>query len=399
MRWPAVGCVIAGAVLGAVLLTWPTSSSSQAQVQARFTDSDGLVVFEQQPTGLLGTSAPDGSHRVMLTKVGTLQGTDLPVASSDGRYLVTIEGQLVTMGRAGPVSISNLDQPAGVQTSGYPWLDASFADGSKYVEATECYASGSGLTQSWIADLMPTVGGPGHVLGTVTNSVGDPTSAGSVEAVPASLPAASSGSQCASQGAVPDKALELLQPGQAPRTILTAAELGHALGLAPGTPLELSAAPNPGGNWLALDVTVGAPQTAAAYEMARHEAVVITRTGKIVAHSPSLGGRWSPDGRQIAFCQAFRRTAAEPAVTVWTVGGAARTIALPGHHDLGCSQLLWSTDGSQLIYSAYVSSKGLTSADDLQRGWTVIDLRSGRVHDVTAPGQPAAWLPSAGAAR
>jgi hypothetical protein len=24
----------------------------------------------------------------------------------------------------------------------------------------------------------------------------------------------------------------------------------------------------------------------------------------------------------------------------------------------------------------------------------VIDLRSGRVHDVTAPGQPAAWLPA-----
>jgi len=29
----------------------------------------------------------------------------------------------------------------------------------------------------------------------------------------------------------------------------------------------------------------------------------------------------------------------------------------------------------------------------LQHGWTVIDLRSGRVLDVTAPGQPAAWLP------
>ena len=67
---------------------------------------------------------------------------------------------------------------------------------------------------------------------------------------------------------------------------------------------------------------------------------------------------------------------------------------LPGHHDVGCNQLLWSPDGSQLIYAAQATDRGLTQADNQQHGWTVIDLRSGRVHDVTAPGQPAAWLPS-----
>ena len=66
---------------------------------------------------------------------------------------------------------------------------------------------------------------------------------------------------------------------------------------------------------------------------------------------------------------------------------------LPGRHDIYCTQLLWSPDGSQLIYAAQATDKGLTQADNLQHGWTVIDLRSGRVHDVTAPGQPAAWLP------
>jgi hypothetical protein len=60
---------------------------------------------------------------------------------------------------------------------------------------------------------------------------------------------------------------------------------------------------------------------------------------------------------------------------------------------VGCNQLLWSPDGSQLIYAASATDRGLTQADKLQHGWTVIDLRSGRVHDVTAPGQPAAWLP------
>ena len=57
-----------------------------------------------------------------------------------------------------------------------------------------------------------------------------------------------------------------------------------------------------------------------------------------------------------------------------------------------CDQLLWSPDGSQLAYSGVVTFQGLTQADDLQHGWTVIDLRTGAVHGVAAPGQPAAWL-------
>ena len=52
---------------------------------------------------------------------------------------------------------------------------------------------------------------------------------------------------------------------------------------------------------------------------------------------------------------------------------------LPGRHDVACNQLLWSPDGSQLIYAAWASERGLTQADNLQHGWTVIDLRSGRV--------------------
>jgi hypothetical protein len=75
------------------------------------------------------------------------------------------------------------------------------------------------------------------------------------------------------------------------------------------------------------------------------------------------------------------------------VGQGVRTIVLPGRHDVACRQLLWSPGGSQLIYAAQATERGLTQADNLQHGWTVIDLRSGQVHDVTAPGQPAAWLP------
>jgi len=117
-----------------------------------------------------------------------------------------------------------------------------------------------------------------------------------------------------------------------------------------------------------------------------------------VAHMPMLAGtscvQWSPTGQQIAFGQAGQEVPSS--VTVWAAGKgkAVRTIVLPGRHDLYCRQLLWSPDGSQLIYSAQVTGTGLTQADDVQHGWTVIDLRSGQVHNVTAPGQPTAWLPT-----
>jgi hypothetical protein len=404
VRWPAVSCVVAGAV-AAALLTWPSSSPSRP-VQAPFADRDGLVVFEQQPSGLLGTAAPDGSHPVMLTRVGTLQGNDLPVASSDGRYLVNLEGQLVTMGPAGPTSVSNLAERAGLtavaQVAGYQWGRATFADGSRYVDATACDSvrSGNQSSVSWVAHLIPTAGGQQRALGTITDTAGDPESAGALVSAPDSTAAASFQFECDGPQSAPDKAIELLRPGQPPRTIVTAATLTGALDWPGKTAVQLFAYPSPDGSLLALDVAAENPQQATG-PPAREEMVVVTLAGQIVQHMRIPAGTyplqwsWSPDGQQIAFCPVSRN--ARPSVTVWAVGQgqgqAARTIVLPGRHDLYPTQLLWSPDGRQLIYSALVNNNGLTQADNLQRGWTVIDLRSGRVHDVTAPGQPAAWLP------
>ena len=394
--------MIAGAVAAVVLLTLP-SSSSRAPARARFADGDGLVVFEQQPSGLLGTAAPDGSHRVMLTRVGALQGSDLPVASSDGHYLVNLEGQLVTVGPAGPTSVSNLAESAGLttvaQTAGYQWGRATFADGSRYVAETECDTASSGNQSwvSWVAHLIPTAGGQQRALGTITDSAGDPASAGALVSAPDSTSAASSQFECYGPESAPDKAIELLGPGQAPRTIVAAAALTGALGWPRGTTVQLYAHPSSDGSLLAVDVVAGNPQPATSTP-GLQEIVVVTRAGAIVADMRIPGGpirvQWSLHGRQIAYCQAGGRVSSS--VTVWAVGQgkAARTIVLPGHHDIGCTQLLWSPDGSQLIYAAQSTTNGLTQADNLQRGWTVIDLRSGRVHDVTAPGQPAAWLPA-----
>jgi hypothetical protein len=384
--------------MAAAFLTWPSSSPSASRLaRAPFTDRDGLVVFEQQPSGMLGTAAPDGSHLVTLRQVGALQGKDFPVAADDGRYLVNREGQLVTIGPAGPTSVSNLVDSAGqdatAQASGLGWADVSFADGGRYVVATACDLA-SPVSQSWVADLIPAAGGRGRMLGTATDAAGDPESAAAIVSGPvsSSLPYAY---ECYGPLTAPDKALELRGPGRAARTIVTAAELKGVLGWPSATPVLLYADPDPRGSRLAVRVVVDTPP---GQQVLRQAVVVISRAGRILAHMPLPAAaassiiQWSPDGQRIAYCRASPR--APSGVTVWSVGQGSRTIVLPGHHDAGCNQLLWSPDGSQLIDAAYATERGLTQADNLQHGWTVIDLRSGRVHDVTAPGQPAAWLPS-----
>ena len=395
LRWPAVACLAAVAVAVA-FLTWPSSSQSASRLtRAPFADHDGLVVFEQQPSGMLGTAAPDGTHLVTLRQIGALQGNDLPVAAEDGRHLVNLEGQLVTMGPAGPTSVSDLadgsGQDATNQAAGLGWADVSFADGGRYVVATACSLASSGI-QSWAADLIPAVGGKGHMLGTVTDAVGDPQSAAAIVSGPVSSSEASSLGECYGPETAADKAIELRGPGRAARTLVTAAELKGVLGWPSATPVLLYAEPDPGGSRLALRVVVNTPP---GQQTRRQAVVVISRSGQILAHMPlpAASGimQWSPDGQRIAFCQASPGTPSS--VSVWSVGRVSRTILLPGRHDVACNQLLWSPDGSQLIYAAYATERGLTQADALQHGWTVIDLRSGRVHDVTAPGQPAAWLP------
>ena len=250
LRWPAVACLAAAAVAAAFLI-WPSSSpSASGPARAPFADRDGLVVFEQQPSGMLGTAAPDGSHLVMLKRLGALQGTDLPVAASDGRYLVNEEGQLVTMGPAGPTSVSDLANSAGQdatnQASGFGWADVSFADGDRYVVATACNLASS-MIQSWVADLIPVAGGRGRMLGTATDTVGDPQSAAAIVSGPVSSSAVTSNGECYGPETAPDKAIELRGPGRAARTIVTAAEVKGALGWPPGAPVLLYVNPGPAG--------------------------------------------------------------------------------------------------------------------------------------------------------
>jgi hypothetical protein len=408
-------CAVAAAVVGGVRLasSGKHPASASAAPSAPFTDRDGLIVFEQEPSGLLGTAEPDGSHKVIDTSLGGLQGNDLPAGSPDGRYLVNEEAQLVTVGAHGPTAVAELTSPdpqaaAEAASEGLDWLTPTFADGSRYLSVTECDTSeqiGSLGNQWFVSWLIPTGGGKPSSLGLVTASAGIPGSADVIAALPASPAAARKQASCDNSN-LPDGTLAVLSPGKSPQVILTAAALVKAAGWKPSTPVTLSPSPSPDGRALIVMISTIPPQSAASDSgNATATAVssaqfLVSPAGRILSELPASVGLlvWSPDGKEAATCWGpQRRQGQQSSVTVLHIAGgkatATWTIALPGRHDVACDQLLWSPDSSQLIYSAYATSHGLTQADDLQHGWTVIDLATGKVHDVTAPGQPAAWLP------
>jgi hypothetical protein len=403
-------CAVAAAVTGGVRLANAARhpASATAAASAPFTDHDGLIVFEQQPSGLLGTAGPDGSHPVIDKSLGGLQGNDLATASPDGRYLVNQEAQLIRVGARGPTAVTQLaapDQQAETATNGLEWIAPTFADGSRYLAVTECDPvgqAGFSADEAWASWLIPTGGGKPSSLGLVTASAGRPDSAGVIAALPVSPATARQQVTCDEQES--DGSLANLAPGKSPRVILTAAALVKAAGWKPSTPVTLSAYPSPDGSHLLVEMTSNTPRppgtsgggvTPGPAPPAAQ--FLLSPAGRILSELPARTGQlfWSPDGRKAASCDAGQGQ--QSSVTVLSIAGdrvtPTRTIPLPGHHDAFCDQLLWSPDGTQLIYSAFATSHGLTQADDLQHGWTVIDPATGKVHDVAAPGQPAAWLP------
>lgn len=406
----AIACVAACAVTAAVLAGVRLADAKhppQAAAPARFTDRDGLIVFEEQPSGLLGTASPDGTHPVTATSLGPLQGSDLAVGAPDGRYLIDEEAELVTIGAHGPASVTRVPPPdAQAQAGAGPeWAPPTFADGSRYLAITECDPDkqSSGY-EAWASWLIPTGGGKPESLGMVTASDGLPDSAAVVAALAANPAQQAQQVTCDNPGQ-PDGSLDLLAPGKRPRVVATAAALTRAAGWTAGTPVQFDASPSPDGSLLIVTLTKDvAPAGPVRPGRPEFESVdlLLTRTGKVVSPvrvpSAFFGFAWSPNGEQAATC--FAAPGQPSSVSVLTVAGTTpptittRTITLPGHRDAACDQLLWSPDGTQLIYSAATTNKGLTRADDLQHGWTVIDSRTGKIHDVTAPGQPAAWLPA-----
>jgi len=412
----AAGVLAAGGLAGyQIAASQSPAAARPAHATAKpFTDASGLVVFEEQPSGQLGTARPDGTRVSVDSALTGLQGNDLPVAAPDGQRLADQQGELVTVGANGPTAVSRLGTAdpaaaAGSASGGAQWPLASFANGGADLAVTECDPvavpnGGASPYSEWVSWLVPVSGGKPVSLGLTAAATAMPGADSVLAALPANPAAARQQITCAVAGFA-DSVLDLLSPGQRPKPVATAAALTRAAGLAANTPVTIyPGAVSPDGRWAVVRVAqvqqnagpptqrqAPAPGTTLLVNVATGHTARLPRPGEQLA--------WSPDGTRLASCLA--RQGAQSTVTVWPVSaagqpGAARTISL-GRHDAFCDQLLWSPDGTQLMYSGMTSARPLTYAAGLQRGWTVIDLRTRAVHNVTAPGQPAAWIKGTGA--
>lgn len=403
LRWGGAGACLLAAGATAVALTWPwTAGTAPKQLAAPFTDRDGVIVFEEQPSGELGSARPDGSGVKLSRNLGTLQGYDLPVVSPDDRFMVDQAGQVVALGPARALSVTFSGAGAQLQSSFGDWQDESFADDDKFITAAEC-DGGTGAT--WQVSYASTTSGGTGTLGSpvdINDSLpvaGDPQSAGAF-AVPGSS------GECTGQNpAIPahgDSGVVYQRPKQAPRTVITAATLLQVLGTASRTPVLLSVYPSPDGSLLAVTVstfTMKNSQAGAYPILTGIGTVIVTRSGQVKQKLPGFeeGDRfgWSPDSKRIAVLTYTR--AVPVLLEIWTLTGGLERIAVTASSTEFANQLLWSPDGSQLAVSWERNASTYTAG--LVRGWTVLDLRTKQEHNVTAPGQPAAWLPGQGATR
>jgi WD40-like Beta Propeller Repeat len=396
VRWAVAGVLAAGLIVG--FLSWPqTSAPLSHRTSAPFREPNGLVILVQQPSGALGVAHPDGSNPQLLSQLGALQGVDSPVESPGGHYLVNDEGQVVTLGRSGPVSVAPTAMTTQLQGTFGSWQGASFAGGGRFIVAAEC--SSSVTTTPWRARIAPVEGGgTGTLLGLVDEQfgsgsvVGDPKSEGAF-VVPGS-PIAQSTSTCqAPPPAHGDTGVLLERPGHPASTVITAAKVLATLGASAGTPVLLGAYPSPDGSVLAVTAATFSSKYIAQGRYIDEQGlglVVVTRTGQVTAKLTQPAGNpvWSADGKQIAYLGAGR----SGTVQVWPLSGQPRAIRMPvpaGDFPLG---LIWSPDGTQLMYAVDSSKQGLTASSNTINGWTVLDLRTGHAHTVNAPGQPVAWL-------
>jgi hypothetical protein len=400
-RWTFAGVCLVAAGIAAVALTWPRTAASPKHLATAFTDRDGVIVFEQQPSGALGTARPDGSGAKLLSNLDSMQGFDLPVVSPDDRFMVDEAGQVVALGPTRALSVTFSGGGAQLQSNFGNWQDESFADGDKFITAVECDGS---VGASWQVGFASTSSSGTGTLGSPVDIDDSQPVAGDPQAEGAFAVPGASG-ECTGQNpttpAHGDGGVVYERPKQAPRTVVTAAMLKQALGAAQGTPVLLSVYPSPDGSLLAVTVssyTTSKEQDGGTYPVpTAFGTVIVTRNGQVAFKLPGLGEfplHWAADGKRIA---TIAPSGHGWAMQVWPLTGRMQQIVIPGHDSQFPTQVLWSPDGSQLAVAW--DKQTSTEESSVVQGWTVLDLRTKQVHTVTAPGQPAAWLPGQSGAR
>ncbi len=400
---PAGVLVLAAAIIAAVEF-WPFSAgpprpaaqsaaarAAAARARTLAARAGGRIVAVT-PASLLSLASPDGTHVTRDNRLGPVGA--LVSASLDGRYLSLINGQVITV-RRGPVLAPDSTNLQLSSENGAAWPEP-FADHERALVMLLDYGSPGQSVQNPIS-VVPLATGLPVALGTGDWVAGDPQAAGALVAVAAPVQAAA-----APNAAQSDAQLVLRDVGRPAVVLATASALNRDLGRPASQQDTLAAFPSPSGAEVAVTVepsvqsaagantgtantgaaNTGAANASAANTGARNTGIVVLdRSGHVlgsVATALYSDPVWSPSGRALAYTAGGRQGLA---LNVWVPGRPAQTSKFPAAGNY--ADCVWSPDGGSILCAA-------------GRTWVIARASGGPMAVVRGPGQPLAWLASAG---
>lgn len=321
------------------------------------------VVLSETPGSFLSATDMQTGKAVVFRNFGQFSSNPNPAVSADGKYLFDAAvGRFLSLSVPGhpaaapnALSFSPGDMPGFMAD---PWSDHDTG-----VVELSYPVNGQGFQATFpVAEVESVRTGNAVSLGQADSAAGDPQHVGAFVAVPETGKTPTNGFQ-------PDARLILADIGAPSRVLATTAQLNHALGNKPGTPLSISPIPNPQGSMVAVNVV---STTSGAAGM-----VVLSRSGLVLGSEPGGGVAvvWSHSGTVLAYTDP---SGAGGELTEWKIGVESVTTTLRDAA-MAPDTCVWSPDDVSVI------------CDDGPRGnWLVI--RSNTESVTAGQGQPLAWV-------
>jgi hypothetical protein len=332
-------------------------------------------VLSQTPGGALALSGLRGRAPTVLM---SLPRQVYISPTLDGRYFVTTNGELLSLGAHGHLTATRLRNVS--QTSWSAGGPEPLADHDKYLALQNFNGTGSPADGSPIT-IRSLATQKAQSLGTGDQMSGDPAAPGVIISVPAAIVATSTPTANGANGMWPDGKVVIRDAGRKDVLLGTAAQFNADAGLPAKTPDYLFPVPDPAGDKIAVVVdpqTGRLPSGVVVVSRSGHKLFALGRAGRYV------GASWSLSGRSLAMPA---QGAHGSVLHIWNASGSTSAQPFPGRADYaGCS---WSPDGAWILCE--VSGPHASGEQ-----WAVASAAGGPMVVTKGPGYPITWLPSAG---
>lgn len=361
----ALVVVLAVAVAAVVVVVVRSGGGGSTAKSKPPLPAPGRLVAYDEKTGRLVVERPDGRHRAVDSELLT----DRPIASPDGRFVLTFNGADLFTVADGRISRRHSPLPSAGSQGSIP--GQPFADHDRWLMSPTTFGSNK-------LSLVPTSGGRSRALGTGDSATADPVAPGIYVSIakgrPLPLP------DEPQIQVTPDVRVERRIIGQPTRVIATAARLNRLAGVPPSVKLLISATPSPHGRAVlvyARALTGTATRTLLA---------VFDTRGRLVddvSAAHITGGDWSSDDSHIAY-----QTGQADRLVVWQPASQQTNVINVPPISTRYYDCAWSPDGDWI---ACAGGRDPLSSTPTRR--LIVDVAHRRAQSTPSSDSPLVWLP------